>query len=518
MPSNRVKTSAVEPSAVAYHASADVLSLSLPRVLATRHHTADLTGQFVLARGANDLPEWPLRRLAGWQLASHPVLPVCELMSADGVVLGWLVGYAIDSAGRMVGDRIGVPFSRDITPAQFESFLYTFGGRFLAVLVTPRAERVYLDPVGSLGAIYSPEHEMVAATTTLVPYSRGCDDDSELIRDTGIPYRNGVYPFGLTPRMGVYRIIPNHYLDLRSWQTQRHWLSSSLDEVIDPHEAIRTVGEIVRRHVRAVTAARPAYVALTAGNDSRMVAACTREVLDRVHFMTLALPDDGAQMDCEMARRIMRRVGLPHEIVPFVEPSPDQIDDWLWRTGGMIGEWRGQQATGMYQTLDASRAELTGQAGELCRAAYWHELKGPREATVEGILDVLDAPSTPRIVACATQWLRSLPTRDPVMVYDLLHLEQWLGCWGGVLPYGDTTAVAFRVYPLAHRESIECMLRLPRRYKIAERFPRDFVAANWPELLSVPFNRYPGTRHYVRRARRRVWLIRRSLASHGIQI
>jgi hypothetical protein len=55
------------------------------------------------------------------------------------------------------------------------------------------------------------------------------------------------------------------------------------------------------------------------------------------------------------------------------------------------------------------------------------------------------------------------------------------------------------------------MIRLPNEYKVRSQFPRDVIAAQWPELLDTPFNRLIGPRHYVRRFKRRVWLVRRTV-------
>ena len=69
-----------------------------------------------------------------------------------------------------------------------------------------------------------------------------------------------------------------------------------------------------------------------------------------------------------------------------------------------------------------------------------------------------------------------------------------------------------RIYPFVNRESLEVMMRLPEKYKLSRRFPVDLIRHEWPELLDIPFNREPGFRYHVYRARRRLWFWRRRLA------
>jgi hypothetical protein len=179
--------------------------------------------------------------------------------------------------------------------------------------------------------------------------------------------------------------------------------------------------------------------------------------------------------------------------------------------GSEIGEPRGWAATATYRQLDPSRAEITGQGGELCRAAYWRAARRPRDVRIEDVLHVLQAPGTPRMAELAERWVQGVPARDTLQLYDYLYVEQWLGCWAGVLPYAEPDATAFRLYPLVHRETFAQMLRLPNEVKARNTFSTDVIRAQWPELLGAPFNRLLGARHYVRRVKRRVWKARRSV-------
>jgi hypothetical protein len=154
--------------------------------------------------------------------------------------VGWLLGFPIDEHAEFIEGVVRLPFDSRAAPAQFEGWLYRLCGRFLAVWLSPSCERVYLDAGGMLSAVFAREHDMVASTPSLVPYTRGCDDDLDLLRAVRMPVSKAVLAFGMTSRYGVERLHPNHYLDLNHWRPRRHWPFEPLDSCADRDEAVHT--------------------------------------------------------------------------------------------------------------------------------------------------------------------------------------------------------------------------------------------------------------------------------------
>ncbi len=478
--------------------------------LSSVYDRSRLTGQFVLCRSEAFVPRgWPVRRLDTWLLAVHSNLPVAELV-AGGSVCGWVIGYPIKDTGSRIRRRIEFS-ARPDDSAAFEKELYRLGGRFLAVLVAPAAERVYLDSAGGISCVYAPDLELVCSTPSLVPYGLGCDDDEELIRTSGVPLNNAVLGFGLTPRLGVHRLLPNHFLDLARWTVRRHWPEAPIPGDCDPGRAIDVVSAVVEWQIRALTAEGPVYLPLTAGNDSRSILAAARAHQDWMEMITLSIPDRTGRLDVEIASRIAQVHGLNHRVIPYRDASTEQLEKWLWRTGFSVSEPRGWRATGMYAQLGRKLPELTGVGGEVARANYWKSMGSGKPITPGVLLSALALPETPRLVERAEAWMRDAPADRPMNIVDLVMVEQRIGCWASILPYGDANDVTFRIYPLVHRDSMFAMLRLPDAYKISKRFPRDVVRHRWPELGRFPVNREPGLRHVKRVASRRVWLLRRAL-------
>jgi hypothetical protein len=240
----------------------------------------NLAGQFVLSTTEGYVPgRWEVRRHGSWCLAAHPKLPVVEMLASDGARLGWLIGYPIHPEHGLLSSTIIVPneLTAPDAVASAERSIYELGGRFAAIYLVGEHPRVYLDPCGSLGAVFCAARRIVASSTNLIPYSARTGDNQPLISALGLPGKDAYFPFGLTPRRGIERLLTNHILDLTTWETSRHWpRPGELSLRREPGGAVAEIASILERQIQAVTRTGPMYMGLTAGVHTRMMLACVR--------------------------------------------------------------------------------------------------------------------------------------------------------------------------------------------------------------------------------------------------
>jgi hypothetical protein len=456
---------------------------------------ADLAGQFLLGRSeAFAPPGWVIRQSAGWCLCSHPTLPVIEIRAREGALLGWVLGYPITADGVLLSAGAALPFTlnlQDGAPA-FERALYSLGGRFAAIYGLPGKPRFYLDPCGSLAVVFCPEESLVTSNPMLVPYSEKTEEDHELREATG-----GIWwYFGLTPRRGIERLLPNHVLDLSTWQTSRHWPSAEdLAVTKDTAGAVAELAALLERHITAALRARPTYMALTAGRHTRMLLACARHHLPRLTFFTTQIHDAHGRFDLEIAQQIARRFELAHLSLPWQEPTQRDLDEWLYRTGGCVVLGRPAEAIPTLRQLDPARGILTGMAGSVGEAELWRkaDLQAREVSWRADLLDRFGCPPVPAVFERAERWFRDLPTRDVVGALGLRGLEQHLGCWVAPQEYGFPRD-AFVLSPYCHRRIVQLKLTLPPGYRWRDRLPDDLLKRRWPELSEIPFDKAFGMR------------------------
>jgi hypothetical protein len=448
----------------------------------------DFHGQFLLSSQPCVLSGWTSLGLGDWTLAAHPALPVSELRTLDEDQVGWLLGYAIDETGEWVESKHLLPFasSAHVTAEAFENWLYSLGGRFAGILLTNYLKRVYLDPGGTLAAVYSAEGPAVASTTSLLIAGRAQSSHEPLLR-------NQFFPAGLTAYPQIRRLLPNHYLDLHQMRPVRHWLTESLtwagEEQIP--SLVATIASHVRRTVHAVVRRNPTYMSLTAGRDSRMLLACSREITDRMSFITFDHNEQpGHYTDVQVALKIARQWRLRHEVVPIVPPA-DALKELYLQRIGHAGHWG--KARDFYHAcsehLDLRHALLTGFAGEVGRSFYWrrvtHDTGTPSAAE---LLNVMRLPDSEPFLTALGQWLEGIRPDDLWVLLDQAYLELRVGCWAAVQMYG-VAPFALTLTPFCHRNIFESMLRLPVEYRRSQGLAADLIRHAWPELGELPFNR-----------------------------
>jgi len=452
-----------------------------------------MVGQFLLGKAeVPALANWPKQQLGGWVLHWHPRLPVTEIRSQNGTHVGWLMGLAIDTTGEPVGPVWRLPFDgeRADAAAQFESKLNGLGGRFAAVYLNSDSDRFYLDPTGSLAAVYCKDYPVIASTCNLIPQTKDLRQNLALVQAIGVPQRVGYYPFGLTPWPGIVRLMPSHYLDLRKWTAKRHWPPGPrFDPTPHPEETVQEIAALIEEFISGVAKVAPIQLALTGGDDSRALLACSRPSLSSVRCITTQLPDIQARIDCAYGRRIAKKFGLDYSMLVWKKPSPAEIESWLYCTGMCIMDRITTCVRTDDEQLDRTRITLLGLGGEVGQGHFWtrpYDLVVP--LSCDELLRRFRFPSLDVVAQAASDWLNGLQTFDGFEKLDLFILEQRYGGWAGPAMYGAYQA-RFVTYPYNSRRIYEKMLSMPQDYRRSERLPLDLIRLKWPELLEIPINK-----------------------------
>lgn len=446
-----------------------------------------LRGQFILCGKDSLVPRgWESRTHGRWTLAWSSPLACASLVDAHGRTIAWVLGHAVTAEGRYLASGSSQVLSEGVTGLQ--PAIDGLAGRFIVIDLAAPDPKLQLDPYGMLAAVYAPCAQCVASTGMLIPVTRETPWAGERIEQCGIPYRSAMYPLGFTPRHQVERVLPNHVLDLASWQVSRLWPLAVFDRQADPARITPRIGARIRAVLAAVAAAGPVQCPLTAGLDSRLLLACSRGLTDGMTFFTANLNDESGWQDIVASRQLAARFGLRHREDRWRRPRHADLVAWVTRTGGETGEVRGWRACRTLAQQEAGKATLTGFVGELARAYWWARLQPGATITPESIVRRCRVPLRAEFVERAAAWLAGLPPLDPVSTLEVLYLEQRGGCWAGVVEYGELGDSEGRLAPMNQALMIRDMLKLPDEYRRGAGVHFDLVRQYWPELLEIPFN------------------------------
>lgn len=445
--------------------------------------------QFVLDRDGLSAPgEFERRRFGDWVLATGANLPVTEL-TTGGAQVGWLLGWAVLPGGGFADDHASLELPHPDEHRAFEDSLYELAGRWLCIVAAGVRPRAYLDPGGSLAAVFAPDRNRFASTTTLAQD----DPAARPARPRVLP--NQWYPLGETSDPGVRRLLPNHTLDLSTWEVSRHWPVEPIERVAESDvegitAQIDLIASSLARVIGELATRAPLVLPLTAGHDSRMLLATARDVMTRVEFVTYDY-GDSRKSDVSFARWFARDRGLKHTVLPLRPAVAEAREEYLRAVGHDASDGKTRDTRLAAALIPSDRGWVTGFAGEVGRAFYWRkpgEVLGARDLIERMRLSVTDS----RIAAMKT-WLDSLPDGDTEFVLDLMYLEQRNGGWVSPQTYG-AAGFEFNIYPMNQRAVLTAMLRLPVEYRRRKRMPPAVVRSAWPELARYPIGRVPGLR------------------------
>lgn len=456
-----------------------------------------------------------MRCNGSWWLASHPTLPIIEILASDSSRIGWLLGYPINLNSQLITGSIQIPVPSEDSeaPSQFESLLYTFGGRFIALFLTRKISRIYVDTAASLSTVFCPKQEIVASSTALIPYSEGCENNYGLIHALELSNKDNWYPFGLTPRHWIERLLPNHFLDLVKWEMIRHWPTGEIATTQDIQDSVFEIASVVKNNIAALAKDYLLHMSLTDGRDSRMLLPCAREQLKNITFFTIAIPDAGGILDSEVASQIAKRHKLNHVVLRFEQATKTELDEWLYRTGNCVAgrTWKNVRTL---KQLDPQRVVLLGLAGEVGRSSLCWRDSDTESSPISAhkLLERIHLPINTEIEERAKRWLEDLPIKNIFTILELFYIEQRLGCWAGPQQYGHVSS-AFRVFPFVHRRIFEIMLSLPSDYKRNQMLATDLIQSQWPELLDFQFNQPTGIKRYFNIIKKKSRSIRKQLMS-----
>ncbi|WP_459938124.1 hypothetical protein [Desulfonatronum parangueonense] len=498
----------------------------------------ELYRQWLLTPCREWLPEsWNHFHHDGWHLGAHPQTHVCRLECMDGNFIGWIfqpqlylhAGEAV-LPEKMINLPVrGQPCSQDVERILFgrtdtgaSLSEEGFEGMWIAVIFGRDGEksfqRVYPGPTHSV--LYSPSAKVVATSHNLIPETAR---DIEISRVFNLPARQRFYSLGLTAFKGVKRLLPNHYLDLDSFVAVRHWPLQQLEQFEHGATGAERMVEHSRRLLWGLSNRHSSFkIFMSAGRDSRAIAAIARPLIHEERFdfrlNTSFGSDLGSCVDLQAAVKLAKIMRLPHDVHRRVIRQVPRLGilKGFVRIGEAVSGPSLASAATSGQGDTFSGLNLAGMAGETGRAYYWTARDSDKPAAVEEVIKCVGAPVAESTVVAAERWLAELPAwiRDsPPDVFDLLYVEQRLGCWEAPVRY---------LYPgtphtaslMASGFNIEQMLRLPCAYRKSGQLQHDMIAFSWPELLSVPFNEPRGFLRFMalrERARDRLRALRRAI-------
>lgn len=298
--------------------------------------------------------------------------------------------------------------------------------------------------------------------------------------------------FGSTSADSRFRfVLPNHHLDVRSFQARRTPLPR-LPE-LPSGEKVALAAELLRGTIEAASSRHPLMMALTAGRDSRCLFAASLSVKDHIDYYVFsdAEGDSCAVPDVMVPSRIARDYGVKFSVVPR-PPVPREFREVIARQT-LIERDVPQLSNVYHHYLHAKPLALNvnGNAAEIFRCTYGVALR-QSSLTTEAFAQLGNVRRHPLLVERIDEWRSSAEPfgrANDISTADLFYWEQRMAMWGSQFPLEQDLAVE-QLAPFNNRFLITLMLSLPTAWRMAPRYvvARHLISHFDDRLLAYPVN------------------------------
>jgi hypothetical protein len=355
-----------------------------PRLGSFAHH---FRYQYVISRQQEDLDGFSHHQLGPFHLHCGQDLPTHALHDINGDTVGYVIGIAVGPDAKIVNDATRLPFPQGVPDfwAALERFIVETAGRFAFTVAHQGQYRLYTDPVGMIGAVFSRKDGYVAATPLLC-IKRKIEEnplfDLDIVRNRG-----GKISLLHTADRHVVRLNPSFYLDLNSLEATRFW---PMDERFTPppNNPMDVYQDIIARaaaNIGALARAFPCSLPISGGQDSRLLLALAKSHRDQIRQYYTHQGNWASRRDAVIAKKLCAAVGVPHEIhdpsdFELSRKQQRQITRAFQITMGLETAPPREYLNGAAQGVQDNNVVLRGHQTDFLRAVYVFE---PQEKWTE---------------------------------------------------------------------------------------------------------------------------------------
>ncbi len=456
------------------------------------------------------LPGWRELSIAPYRLLYHPDLEVHQASAAGRTSV--LLGHVHDDGDRQ---KTNAEIAREL--AQAATFLDMIRrtdpccGSFVMLRLDRGRLRIAHDASGLREVYYrSAEHLHCASTPDLiaayVPCQRQSGEEvSQLLESAEFAASEKTWVGTASPYRDVFRLSPNFWLDAETGRQSRFFGHETACAVTLDRCADR-MAELLSGFMKSAHRRHQVKIGLTAGWDSRLLLATSREIRDDLDCYLYLYPHLGHDHpDVTVPRRLAARAGFRFRVE---EPSGKPLDpvfERIFFSNHVLA--RPHRAVrhhdAFLQGLDQTLA-VSGNVAETFKCTY----RLPGKATAEKLAQKLGYARFPYAVRQIGRWLeetRAVCRRTGIDVGDLFYLEQRSGTWGA-LAASEERIVRESLCPFNCRELLWMAMKLEDRWRAAPEsmLSRAVIERSWPQLLAEPVNPSSSSTSPHRRSRRGV--------------
>jgi len=440
-------------------------------------------------------------------LSVHPDLEVVQ--STNGEVQLTLLGYAVNpfepskSNQQILDSMLENPITFDELIRKSEPL----GGRWIIIYKNKNSLLLFNDPCSNRPVYYHTElgnDILCGSDPAILNYFVKLEKDNspeiaEVLNNPGFEIKEKAWIGSSTIFKGVSHLIPNHFLDIRYHHVTRFWPRQPIEN-IDFNVAVDTCAEILKGSLTAISKRHKLAIAVTAGWDSRVLLAASKDILNDVtYFVSVKGTEKDNFHEVLVPKKLLKKLDLPFYVQKCnVEIEPEfkkMIENNVATSRTYL-----QKAKNIYKYhLDFDgMINVNGNVSEIGRLCIRPIV--PTKISGESLVKLnIFYYGGNYFVNQFNQWIDEIKIhceQNNLNIYDMLYWEQRMGNWGSIYPAELDIAID-QFSPFNNRLLLTTMLSVKEKYRKYPNYKLHYkiIQKLWPETLQEPIGIQPFKSH-----------------------
>jgi hypothetical protein len=455
--------------------------------------------QYLYGPRVDEFPQWRhINLVNGCHLAVHPDLEVTEYKSKPCSLV--LLGYLLDpeAPAKLNADILKDLASIGGTTEQITNALDGYGGRYV-LFIFNGGDQIVVNDAGGLRQVFyhraadgglwlAPQPGLISQKFGL-KYSQEAQDflNSEVIQKN----KELWWPGTSSPFKEILHLLPNHQLDLKTGAVKRYWPRERIKKY-SVTEGAKIGSRILRGLMKAANNRFDLAMAMTAGYDSRIVFAASKEILKDLYGYTMIYHKlTPTSSDVVWAAKLAEFVGIQHHLFACDKPMTDEFEYLYTHNLEKSYQSYGNIVFGRFQNLDQKKVVVKSVVNEIARCFYYRTGVYPFNVGPDLLCAVSKLGAHPFARRNFSEWMDDAkPAQENgYKILDLFYWENRNANWQAMSQLEfDLAQEEFT--PFAHRTLLATMLGVDHKHRCMPKnvFQREMVRASWPELDTLPYN------------------------------
>ena len=452
--------------------------------------------QYILLpnQGISDIGlEWTKESFESFTLFSASDLPKYVHKGDDYKIV--LLGFAFSVLDSNPNENTlvqNVPLDNNA----FLDYLDSLCGNFVLFFEKDGQLRLFNDAAGVMKIFYAIKDKQLNAVASDPSLLRkACDlvvddrEEAEAFYQSHFFKKHLIRMGDKTQYVNVFQVLPNHTIDLNQAKVERYFPREKMEE-ISLQESIQRVNDYFSNVIYAAARRYDLKCSLTAGWDSRMVAALTHKHKADVLYYTFIHPGyDEKHHDIRIPKNISKTLGLKHELISKKEMMKEEEIEDAKASFDLLSKENFQNIMGGYSRFNGPKdLVLIGSVSEICKNYF-------DEVIINDGKSLTQAAHFPVISYCIKhfderyQEVKALEKKFGYDLRDIVHWEQDITNFAAKRSY-YMSFITRPFSPFNSRLIIKTILASPRKCRDKHIHPyyQSYLDRYCPELSRFPIN------------------------------